>query len=137
VVAPADRLTAVVLAALAGLHVAWGRGSAVPFADRGELADAVIGRQQVPGPGACYAVAAALGVGAALVGGVPGVSHDRRRAGLLGMAGVLGLRGALGLVGMTDLLSPGSTSERFRRLDRRVYSPLCLALAAGSLAARR
>ncbi len=39
-------------------------------------------------------------------------------------------RGALGLAGRTDIVSPGSVSERFRRLDRRCYSPLCLALAA-------
>jgi hypothetical protein len=42
---------------------------------------------------------------------------------------VLAVRGTLGLAGMTHVLSPGSTSARFRTLDRRVYSPLCLALA--------
>ncbi|MFF3128447.1 hypothetical protein ACFVRD_40665 [Streptomyces sp. NPDC057908] len=35
-------------------------------------------------------------------------------------------------VGRTDLLSPGSVSARFRRLDRLVYSPLCVALAAST-----
>ena len=44
-------------------------------------------------------------------------------------------RGALGLAGRTDVLSPGSVSDNFRRLDRRVYSPLCLTLAALSLPA--
>jgi hypothetical protein len=40
------------------------------------------------------------------------------------------------MAGRTDLVSPGSISPRFRRLDRRYYSPLCLALAmaAGSSA---
>jgi hypothetical protein len=31
--------------------------------------------------------------------------------------------------GRTRLVSPSSRSGRFARLDRRVYSPLCLALA--------
>jgi hypothetical protein len=35
----------------------------------------------------------------------------------------------LGLAGRTRLVSPSSASPRFIRLDRRVYSPLCLALA--------
>jgi hypothetical protein len=132
-----DRLTVAALLTLAGLHAAWGRGSAVPFADRDRLADAVIGRHDVPSAAACYAVATALAAGAALVGDRPAIPHDVRRIGLLGLAGVFGLRGTIGLVGRTDLVSPGSASERFRRLDRRVYSPLCLLLAAGSLAARR
>jgi Protein of unknown function (DUF3995) len=130
-----DRLTAAALMALAGLHVAWGRGSAVPFADRERLADAVIGRRSVPEPAACYAVAVALGVGATLVVGPPALPDQLRRVGLVGVAGVLGLRGVLGLIGRTDVVSPGSASDRFRRLDRRIYSPLCLSLAAGAIAA--
>jgi hypothetical protein len=39
--------------------------------------------------------------------------------------------------GRTDLLSPGATSARFRAKDRRLYSPLCLALAALSVPAAR
>jgi hypothetical protein len=42
---------------------------------------------------------------------------------------VLAGRGALGLAGRTALVAPGSVSARFTRLDRRVYSPACLALA--------
>jgi hypothetical protein len=52
---PTDGVTATALVMLAALHVAWGRGSAVPFADREQLADAVIGRRTVPEPVACYA----------------------------------------------------------------------------------
>jgi hypothetical protein len=52
--------------------------------------------------------------------------------------GVLAARGILGLAGMTHLISPRSSSPRFRRLDRRVYAPLCLTLAAlAAPAARR
>jgi hypothetical protein len=48
-----------------------------------------------------------------------------------------GLMAIAGLAGRTDLLSPGSDSERFRDLDRRFYSPLCLALAAAAVPRRR
>lgn len=37
---------------------------------------------------------------------------------------------------LTDhVISRGSESQRFRRLDRRIYSPLCLTLAALALPA--
>jgi hypothetical protein len=52
-----------------------------------------------------------------------------RRLGTGTVVAVLAGRGALGLAGRTRLVSPTSTSARFARLDRRVYSPLCLALA--------
>jgi Protein of unknown function (DUF3995) len=126
-------LTAAALAATAGLHLAWGAGSSVPFSTRDELADAVIGSRQVPGPVACYGVAGALGAAVALVEGKPAPPPGLRRVGLLGVAGMLALRGVLGLAGRTDLISPGSASPRFRRLDRRVYAPLCLALSAGAV----
>jgi hypothetical protein len=130
-----DRLTVGALIALAALHVAWGRGLAFPFRDRRELADAVIGRGEAPGPTACHAVATALIAGAVLVGNRPALPTGLRRTGLLVMSAVFAVRGTAGLIGRTDLLSPGSASMRFRRLDRRVYSPMCLALAAGALGA--
>jgi hypothetical protein len=41
-------------------------------------------------------------------------------------------------VGLTHLISPGSSSPRFHGFDRRLYSPLCLTLAAlAAPAARR
>jgi len=131
-----NRLTTAVLAALAALHVAWGLGSAFPFRNRDDLADAVVGSSIVPPAGSCYAVAGALAIGAGLVAQAGPLPPRLRRTLLLGMAGVLGLRGALGLAGATELISPGSNSERFLRLDRRLYAPLCLGLAVGSLAAR-
>jgi hypothetical protein len=131
------RMTGGVLAALSALHVAWGLGSSVPFRSRGELADAVVGTTTVPPPLSCFAVAGALAAGAALASGVAPVPPAWRRLMLRVMAGVLGLRGGLGLFGKTDLVSPGSNSERFLRLDRRLYAPLCMALSLGSLAASR
>jgi hypothetical protein len=127
------RLTAGVLGALSVLHVAWGLGSSFPFRSRAELADAVIGTSTVPPPPACFAVAGALAAGAALVADVVPISPTLRRSGVRGVASVLGLRGALGLVGKTERLAPGSNSERFVHLDRRLYAPLCLALSVGCL----
>ena len=49
--------TALVLAAIAGLHFAWARGSSFPFADRDALADSVVGAEAVPSPGACLTIA--------------------------------------------------------------------------------
>lgn len=126
----ATRMSATTLTALAGLHVAWGVGSSWPLPDREAFADAVVGRPNPPGPGACFVVAGALGAAALLVAGRPRSRPALSRLGAAGVAGVLGLRGAAGLSGRTDLLSPGSSSARFRRLDRLAYSPLCLALAA-------
>jgi hypothetical protein len=118
------------LLAAAVLHAAWGAGSAWPFPDRAALADAVIGAAEVPAPTACFAVAGALGAAGALAGGWPARCPRLRRAGTAAAAAVLAGRGVLGLAGGTRLVSPASVSARFTRLDRRVYSPLCLALAA-------
>ncbi len=56
-----------------------------------------------------------------------------RRTGAAGTALALGTRGALGVAGRTGTIVPWSPSERFTKLDRRFYGPLCLALSAGSL----
>jgi hypothetical protein len=129
--------TAGALGALAALHVAWGRGSSFPFRGVDELSDAVAGRQAVPPPGACYAVAGALALAAGLVADVPRLPRGIQHLGVAGVAVVLATRGVLGVAGRTDIVSPGSTSARFRRVDRRMYAPLCLALAAGALGSRR
>jgi hypothetical protein len=118
------------LLVLAALHAAWGAGSAWPLPDRQALADTVIGAGEVPPPAACFAVSGALAVAGALVAGLPRQRPVLRRLGAGAVVVVLAGRGALGLAGRTRLVSPASTSARFVRLDRRVYSPVCLALAA-------
>jgi len=92
----------------------------------------VIGTSEVPAPAACFAVSGALAAAGALVAGWPRGQPALRRVGVAGVAGVLAGRGGLGLSGQTRLVSPAALSERFSRLDRRVYSPLCLALAGAS-----
>jgi hypothetical protein len=133
----AERATASVLAGLAGLHAAWGLGSPFPFTTQSELADAVAGTTKLPRPATCFAVASALATGSILVLDPAPLPGTVRRAGLLTMSGVLAVRAVLGWSGHTDKMCPGSNSTRFRRLDRRVYSPLCAAIAAGGLLALR
>jgi len=128
---------AVALGGLAGLHAAWGSGLSWPLGDRDALADAVVGRREVPPPGACWGVAGALGTAAMLVAGQPRKWPRLRGAGVAGVVLVLAGRGLLGLAGLTDTVSPGSSSPRFRTLDRRYYSPLCLILAGLALPAVR
>jgi len=132
----AARLTGSVLAGLAVLHLAWGLGSTFPFRSRRELADAVIGSSRVPPPAACFAVAGILATGAALVAGVFPLPPPVRHSSLLGMAGAFGVRSVLGFSGKTALVSPGSDSVRFLRLDRQIYAPICLGLSIGTIVTR-
>ncbi len=129
--------TATALGGLAVLHLVWANGSSFPFSSRAELAEAVIGSESVPGPAACAAVAAGLSSAALLVGGRRLVPPRLRRVGVGVVTATLATRGVLGLVGRTDVVSPVSTSARFRRLDRRLFAPLCLALAAGAASTLR
>ena len=133
----ATHLTAATLIGLAALHVAWGRGSSFPLADRDDLAEAVVGTSIVPGPLPCFGVAAALLVASSAVQNRPRWPARPRRVALAGIAAILGGRGLLGLAGKTGVVSPGSNGSRFRRLDRRFYAPLCLGLTAGVLSADR
>lgn len=124
---------AVTLAAAAMLHGAWAAGSPWPATHQDELADLVVGKRPMPGPVACAVVAGTLGVASAATAAAvlesptrPGTSPARRLARVTA-AGMLA-RGTAGLVaGALDL---GTATPTFRRWDRRVYSPLCVGLAA-------
>lgn len=122
----------VVLFALAGMHAAWGAGSAWPLPDRGELADAVIGAAEVPPPAACFAVSGALAAAGALVAGWPGRRWPAsRRLGAGAVVGVLAGRGILGLAGRTRLVSPASASARPCRKPHAAASRYATAGRAG------
>ncbi len=129
---PLVRVTSSVFGVAAAAHVAWGLRVTVPGVDAERMAEAVAGSGELPGPAACFAVAGALTAAAALVVGVPASRPALVRAGRGGVALALGGRAALGLTGHTDLVAPGELTDRFRRWDRRLYTPLCLALAAGA-----
>ena len=132
-----EQLAAAALSGLAGLHVLWATGSPWPLKDRAAFTEAVVGRGEFPPPAACLAGAGLLATGAWLVAGHPRRWPALQRAGAAGVTGVLAVRAGLGLAGRTDLLAPGSMSARYRRLDRRLYGPLCLTLAALSAPATR
>ena len=129
----ASAATALTLAGIGAVHVAWGLGSSFPLGDRAALADAVVGSDTVPGAPESFAVASLLGVAAALVADVIPGPASLRRLGVVGVATVLGVRAGFGFAGRTHLLVPGSDSPRFRRNDRFVFAPLCAGLAAGAL----
>jgi Protein of unknown function (DUF3995) len=132
---PLVRATALVFGAAAAVHVAWGLRVDLPGVDRDRMAEAVVGSGPVPGPAACFAVAGLLKAAAALVLGFPRSRPGLVRAGRGGVALALGGRALLGLTGRTGMVAPGELTDRFRRWDRRVYTPLCLALAAGTVRA--
>ena len=128
----AVRLGAVAgLAGIAVLHAAWANGSSFPARDRQTLADGIAGRESMPGAAPCLAVAGLLAGAAAAVGGLP---LRRRRGAVAAASAALLARGAVGLsVGMPT----PTASVRFRRLDRALYSPACLALGAAALTGLR
>lgn len=135
---PAPVAAAATLTALAGLHVAWGMGSAFPASGRADLADAVGGSDTVPGPAACFAVAGALLGAAGVVTGAVRTGAPVLRAGAATVAVAFAARAVMGVTGATVLVAPGgTTSERFRRLDHRLYAPLCAAIALTTLPAAR
>jgi len=125
------RLTAITLFAIAGLHVAWGLGSSFPFQNREELADSVVGRDEMPSMMECMAVASLLVLAATLVAGLIALPPRIRGIALRAVTVVLTTRGIAGAMGRTSRISPRSESLAFVRLDKRLYSPLCLWLAAG------
>lgn len=133
----ATRTASAALLAIAGMHVVWATGSSWPLGDRTLMTDAVVGTDEAnaPSAAACLAVAGLLTTAAAFVDGRPRAAPAISRIGAAGVVATLATRAGFGLAGRTDVLVPGSSSARFRRLDRRVYSPLCLSLAALALPA--
>jgi hypothetical protein len=125
-----------VLAGLSALHVSWAGGSAWPTSDRTELAAVMAGTEQVPSARACLEVAGVLAVAAAVVGGAGG-RRPAAQVARLAVAGGFLVRGTAGLSGATGRLVPWEPTPRFRQLDRRYYSPLCLAISASALASLR
>lgn len=124
------------LAAVAGLHAYWGLGGLWPARSEQELVATVIGdarAQRMPAPWLCLLVAAAIAVTALwplLLAGAFGSATARRLLWFGGVAIMLVflLRGLAGFLPAWRRLHP---REPFASHDRRYYSPLCLAVAAG------
>ena len=122
----------VVFLFLAGLHIYWARGGYWPGTDSGSLLGYVVGASPsgaMPSPAACLAVTVALSAAAliplALIGWVrlPFV-----HLAAYGCAGVLLLRGLFGYV--DHRFRPAILGTPFYRLNRVLYSPLCLLLGS-------
>lgn len=133
--AVAGGVAAAALLVIGGFHVVWVRSS-WPFATRREFIRNLGGRAdgELPPTFALQSlgVAALLSVAAFLVGAkadlVPGgVSTTLVTVGAWGVAAVLAIRGIAGLVQSGFEL--GDVPARYRYLDLRVYSPLCLVLS--------
>ena len=129
-----------VLAGLALLHAYWGLGGRWPGHDDTSLVERVVGRtkgMRAPPPRACFAVAVALLAATTFVGlhvnRWPAVAVARWvvTAGFWSTALVFLARGLAGFVPAIFRYAEGTP---FHRLNRIVYSPLCLAIAAAFIA---
>ncbi len=124
-------LVAAVLVLLAGVHGYWACGGAWPARTPAELGPMVVGTRPgaaMPGPLACVLVIGALATGAGLVAWAGLGGGWLARLGSAGVGVVLGLRGLLGFV--DGRVRPATRGQPFYALNRRIYSPLCLLLAA-------
>ena len=136
---PARVVGAVVMGALlliGLLHGVWAV-STWPLSGREDFARLVVGVEvkDLPSAGMTAGVALLLLVAGYLVGAVAGLlprvgPNWLGRLGVGVVAGVLLLRGVGGLA--ADLFSPGYAPADFVRLDRIVYSPLCVVLGLGA-----
>ena len=126
-------LTAV-LAAIAALHAYWGFGGVWPGRDAADCArrtGGFRGARSMPGPAACFAVAAALAVAALIP------IFLTRQFGMLALLAGIGVALvflARGVAGFTQAWRQLTPEEPFATLDVRYYSPLCLAIGAGFVA---
>lgn len=129
-----------VLAAIAVLHASWGLGSRWPCESEEALVRAAVGRRgarRMPPPSACFIVAALLaGVSVwplLAVGLIPSTWSAGWLTHLEG-AGIAAVFMARGITGYVPAWRRMHSAEPFATLDRRIYSPLCLALGAGFIA---
>jgi Protein of unknown function (DUF3995) len=115
------------LLVVAAVHANWARRSWWPAPDEKSIAQVVLGANHMPSSSACLAVASLLTASSALVLGRPRRLPRVRR---LGAGIVVAVLGARGLIGSAGLMPQERRSVTFKHWNRRLYSPLCLSLAA-------
>jgi hypothetical protein len=116
------------LATIAALHAAWALGWRWPGGSDQALADHVVGHgAELPPDGLTWLVAALLLTGAAIVRAAAG-TRTRLRLAAWAVASVLLARGAV----YVPIDLAGGLGDVYSRLDLAIYSPLCLALGAGT-----
>ncbi len=128
-------LAFVPLLAIAIAHFIWSLGGTWPIRDEALLAKTVTGfpdRTRMPPRLASFGVAVAV-----LAAGIIALSLADRSAGGLWLSALGVLVGlvflARGFAGYTAWFAKFTPEQPFRSLDRKIYSPLCLALGAGFL----
>jgi hypothetical protein len=125
--------TAVALGAIGALHVAWGYVP-WPAADYNTLVRYVEGGPKMPSRGACLVVGSGLLIAAYAVLAVIGTVPDILPEGLV-RAGVWTLFAVLLARGVAGPLFSLRGSREFRFWNLVAYSPLCVLLGLGVLAA--
>jgi Protein of unknown function (DUF3995) len=122
------------LAAIAALHVAWGLGLRWPGSDETTLVGLVVGyrRDHMPSAQQCFVAALAIFAAAAVVALLGGLVRLPIAPGLVTLSG-LGATAVFlgrGVAGYLPAWRTHFPREPFATLDRRIYSPLCLCIAA-------
>jgi len=133
--------TSFILLLIAALHLLWGFDVYFPATDETSLAQTVVGAQgitRMPSFFACSFVSVALLIGTGIVlrlGGVLELSAVPLWLFRLAGAGFAFVLLARGIVGFLPFWAEVTPEQPFRTLDKRFYSPLCIALglAAASL----
>lgn len=127
---------ALVLLAIAALHVYWGFGGVWPGSDTASCARIVVGfagATSMPGMGPSLAVAAALcfsAIVALVLGGIIASPFPFFILGPAALAITLVFLGR-GVAGYAPAWRRIAPLQPFARLDRLLYSPLCLLVGAG------
>lgn len=129
-------LLSLVLAAVALLHAYWALGGLWPGKDEADLVRHVIGeprRTRMPPAWLTWSVVAAILVAAVwplfAAGLVPAPIPSALVLAVAALIGIVFL--VRGIAGYTPAWRRGHAAEPFARRDRRLFSPLCLLLAAG------
>jgi len=118
------------LAAIAALHAGWALGWRWPGGSDRALADHVVGHgAELPPDWLTWVVAGTLLAGAAIVRAAAGGARGRLRLAAWAVGGVLLARGAV----FVPIDLARGLDDTFSRLDLAIYSPLCLALGAGTV----
>ncbi len=129
-------LLALVLAALAGIHLYWAAGGVWPGTDEESCARAVAGFKgidRMPSPAAGIGVAGALVVAACVALGLSGMLALPLPVGFVALAsaGAALVFLGRGIAGFTPAWRSLTPEMPFARNDVRWFSPLCLAIGAG------